>query len=167
VPVVVSVPSPATEVALPPVVVTELPAPPEPVAPAPPTAPTPKTSERPQQSPPQAVASVTVPSPAPSSAPPSVAPEVVQSLLERGDHFLNLGDIASARQFYERAVEAGSASAATGIARTYDPQFLKQIGAVGIRGDKAKALYWYRRASEAGDDAASERLHVLLAEGSG
>lgn len=93
-----------------------------------------------------------------------MAPEVVQSLIERGDHFLSLGDIASARQFYERAVEAGSAAAATGIARTFDPQFLKQIGAVGIRGDKGKALYWYRRASDGGDGAATERMHALLAE---
>jgi len=147
--------SPVVEVSLPTPIIAELPPPPEPVLPVPRVA----MTEQPQQSPPQAAARGVAPPPT-----PSMAPEVVQSLIERGDHFLSLGDIASARQFYERAVEAGSAAAATGIARTFDPQFLKQIGAVGIRGDKGKALYWYRRASDGGDGAATERMHALLAE---
>lgn len=91
----------------------------------------------------------------------------MQALLQRGDHFLALGDIVSARLSYERAAEGGSSEAATGMARTFDPQFLKQIGAVGIRGDKIKAVYWYRRASEGGDGAATERLNSLLADDSG
>jgi len=110
-----------------------------------------------------------VPSPAKAgglpNAPTTLPPAVVQALLERGDHFLSLGDIASARMFYERAAEAGSAAAATGVALTFDPQFLKQMGTVGIRGDKANAIAWYRRASEAGDQSAAERLNSLRADG--
>lgn len=101
------------------------------------------------------------------STPSTPSLEVVQALLQRGDYFLALGDIASARGFYERAAEAGSVAAATGMARTYDPQFLKEIGVIGIRGDKIKAVNWYRRASQGGDPAATERLNSLLAGDSG
>jgi len=104
--------------------------------------------------------------PLPATASPSLPPEIIEALMERGDRLLGLGDIASARMLYERAAEAGNPGAATGVARTFDPLFLKQIGAVGIRGDRAKAISWYRRASEGGDQAAEERLNSLLSESS-
>ena len=94
----------------------------------------------------------------------SQSPEMVQNLIERADYLLLQRDVAGARMFYERAAGAGSIVAASGAARTYDPLFLRWIGAVGIRGDKAKAIYWYRKASEGGDRASGERLTMLLSD---
>ena len=94
----------------------------------------------------------------------SQSPEMVPTLLYRADYLLLQRDVAGARMFYERAAGAGSIVAASGVARTYDPLFLRWIGAVGIRGDKAKAIYWYRKASEGGDRASAERLTMLLSD---
>lgn len=83
-------------------------------------------------------------------------------LLERGDNLLRLGDIASARLFYERAVAAGSSRAATALGKTHDPAFLQQIPSLKtVKPDLGKAQYWYRQASEAGDTEAMERLRSL------
>jgi len=80
---------------------------------------------------------------------PEIASEI-DILLQRGDNLLGNGDVVSARLFYERAVAAGSAAAAVGVGRTYDPQFLKGMGVIGIRGDPAKAQLWYQKAKEMG-----------------
>jgi hypothetical protein len=90
----------------------------------------------------------------------------VDVLLERGNHLLASGDIVSARQFFERAHAAGVATAASRIAATYDPVFLRQIGAVGVRADAAQAMQWYRRAASAGDAEAADRLKRLQSESS-
>jgi hypothetical protein len=116
---------------------------------------------------------------APSSAPPvsaqntgstEPAPEPradsgntpVDVLLERGNRLLASGDIVSARQFFERAQAAGVPTAASRIAATYDPLFLRQIGAVGVKADTAQAVAWYRQAANAGDAEAAESLKRLL-----
>ena len=137
-----------------------------------------RSADTPEQGPhhklptPQSKAEVKPPlqAPAPDVSPSEPAtsrsPEMVQTLIDRAVYLLLQRDVAGARMFYERAAEAGSIVAASGVARTYDPLFLRWIGAVGIRGDKTKAIYWYRRASEGGDRAATERLALLLAEGS-
>lgn len=67
-------------------------------------------------------------------------------LLARGDFFLRAGDIASARLFYERAAEAGDAQAALELGATFDPYFLVGVGLRNMRGDAAKAVFWYHRA---------------------
>lgn len=71
------------------------------------------------------------------------------------------GDVASARLFYERAADAGDARAALLLGGTYDPAFLEQLGAQGMRGDAAQAAAWYRRARELGDAEAAERLKAM------
>ncbi len=83
-------------------------------------------------------------------------------LLERGNRLLASGDIVSARRFFERAHAAGVATAASRIAATYDPVFLRQIGAVGVKADAAQAVEWYRQAATAGDAEAADRLKQLL-----
>ena len=89
---------------------------------------------------------------APAQAPnlPSVVDDVddVEALVDRGDQFLKQGDIIAARSFYERAAGSGSARAATGVARTFDPTFLSRLGAVGARGNPERAAIWYRKANE-------------------
>lgn len=68
----------------------------------------------------------------------------------RGDAMLANKDISAARKFYEFAANAGSARAATALARTYDPAFAAQLDEVGLRPDPKLAAFWYRKAQELG-----------------
>jgi hypothetical protein len=125
---------------------------PEPVAPTPPAPPKPVAAAEIQ--PPQRLAQT-------AAVPP---PNDVSPLVERGDRFLAAGDIASAREFFERAVEGGNAAASVGLGKTYDPLFLRQVAVSGVAGDPAKAATWYRRAVAAGNTEATKRLADLLAK---
>jgi hypothetical protein len=73
-----------------------------------------------------------------------------QALVERGDMLFGTGDIVSARLYYERAVDAGSAEAALRLGETFDPSFLARARLNGMRGDPAVAVKWYKRARELG-----------------
>jgi hypothetical protein len=93
------------------------------------------------------------------------SPEMVNVLLRRGDAMLRKGDVVSARLFYERAAAAGSGQGATGAGKTYDPKFLASIDAIGMKGDVARAIEWYRVASTLlGDTEGGERLKLLIAQ---
>jgi hypothetical protein len=70
-------------------------------------------------------------------------------LVERGDRLFGVGDIASARLFYERAADAGDGQAALRLGETYDPAFLERAQ-LRVQGDRALAVFWYRRARELG-----------------
>jgi hypothetical protein len=97
---------------------------------------------------------VTPPIAAPVPVPPTTASRLsaaeIAAFLARGDKFLAIGDIASARLFYERAADAGDASAAIRLGTTFDPTFLKRAGMRGDFGDPPQALSWYRRARDLG-----------------
>jgi TPR repeat protein len=95
------------------------------------------------------------------SAALSLSPGAIAALLRRGDELMSLRDIAAARLLYERAARAGDAAAATKAGKTYDPLFLADIGTRGIRGDRAAAAEWYRKASNLGDAEAQRRLQTL------
>jgi len=123
--------------------------PPEPVVPPP----VPVTVETP---PPASPTATLVPPPPPPE--PTIPAE---TLIARGDTLLAGGDFAAARLFYLQAVRAGSAKAATSVARTYDPLALDRMGVVGDRGEPAKAAEWYRKAVSLGDPAAAEPLRRL------
>ena len=83
-------------------------------------------------------------------------------LVERGSMFLGSGDLAAAREIYARAVDAGDARAAVYLGTTYDPSFLKRARfAKGVRGDRAAAAYWYRRARDLGSTDAEALLQVV------
>ena len=75
-------------------------------------------------------------------------------LLMRGDSLFGVGDIASARRFYERAADAGDGQAALRLGESYDPAFLDQAHLRAVRGDSSAALFWYRRARDLGVDDA-------------
>jgi hypothetical protein len=83
------------------------------------------------------------------SARPSLAAEVAD-LLARGDSFVLIGDVASARVFYERAAIAGDGRAAVRMGVTFDPVFLMRAGLRNTIGDPAQARSWYRRALDLG-----------------
>jgi TPR repeat protein len=107
---------------------------------------------------------VPTPAPAEETAIPPLAAGAAAVLIRRGDQLLGAGDIVAARSAYERAAEDGNRVAAMGVAKTYDPIFLAQIGVRGLRGDPARAALWYRLAAAAGDREAQQRLRRLRAQ---
>ena len=74
------------------------------------------------------------------------------------------GDFAGARALLERAAEAGDARALLVLGDTYDPATLARMGALGLRGDAARARDYYARALAAGIGAARERIVALDAQ---
>lgn len=81
----------------------------------------------------------------PDRSPAVLAPNMVAMLLRRGDAVLALGDVSTARHFYERTIPAGSALGARGVARTYDPAVL---GRGNPAADPGAAATWYDRAAQ-------------------
>lgn len=82
--------------------------------------------------------------------------------IAKGDELLALGDIASARLYYELAMRHGSPEAARKLARSYDPLFLQRERVSGLRGDVTTAITIYRAAADLGDPEAATRLSALL-----
>ena len=78
----------------------------------------------------------------------------VAALMERGDRLFSVGDVASARLFYQYAAEAGDGGAALRLGEAFDPTFLERARLGRVQGDAKKALYWYLRAKELGTDDA-------------
>jgi hypothetical protein len=84
-----------------------------------------------------------------------------RKLLARADLLLRQGDISAARVVLERAVTVGSAEAGYRLAETYDPLVLSSWGALGTRGDPAKARELYARAYADGIAQAKDRVNAL------
>ena len=74
------------------------------------------------------------------------------------------GDFAAARAFLDRAADEGESRALMVLGDTYDSATLARLGAVGIRGDAARARYYYARALAAGVGAARQRIAALDAK---
>jgi hypothetical protein len=119
----------------------------------------------PEPAPAAAVAALTpVPAPAPASAvapAPAAPPAEAEQWRTRGDDLLRLGDIVSARLFYERAADAGDGRSALLMGATFDPAFLAQSGVRGVPGDPVQAALWYRRARTMGVAEADRLLDGL------
>lgn len=114
-----------------------------------------------QPAPAAAVASA-APSPTPAAAePPEEQRARAERLLARGEAFLANGNIMGARDFFERAADAGSAVSALRLATTYDPAALKRLKVQGVAPDPALARKWYARALELGSSEAAEPLARL------
>ena len=95
---------------------------------------------------------------------PELPPEVkanAERLVGQGDRFLSQGNVAIARQFFQRAAEAGYAPGAIRLASTYDPAELARLQVQGVVPDRAEAKKWYERARELGAPEAEERLAKL------
>jgi hypothetical protein len=82
----------------------------------------------------------------------------IAMLVNRGNSFIESGDLASARLLLKRAAEGGSADAALRLGETFDPKFLNSLGALGINSDLAMARQWYESAVALGSAAAAQRL---------
>jgi hypothetical protein len=83
------------------------------------------------------------------------------NLLKRGRELIDVGDIASARLFLQRAADAREPQAAFALAGTYDPAVLSRVKAYGIAPDPAMARAWYEKAREFGSPDAQRRLDQL------
>ncbi len=83
-------------------------------------------------------------------------------LTARAQEFLQMGDFSSARLLYEQAFNQGDASAAAGMALTFDPIYYQEAGVVGMTPSPETAVTWYRRAINAGDTGAVPRLEKLI-----
>ena len=99
------------------------------------------------------------PTPQPAPAEPHLSASEIAALVARGDAFLEAGDVASARLFFERAAEAGDGRAAMRMAVTYDSAFLDRAGLRGVSGDPEQASFWYRRARDLGGTKADREVH--------
>jgi TPR repeat protein len=89
---------------------------------------------------------------------------VISVLLQHGNEKLALGDILSARLYFERAGAAGNEDGAMGAARTYDPGYLSTIDAPGLQADVKRAIDWYRIAvATSGNREAQARIDTLTA----
>src|SRR6202011_4251109 len=81
-------------------------------------------------SPPAAVAAITASNTETTARPSTpvdftLSPEEAAALLARGDRLLSIGDVTSARLFYERAVDGGAGLAGVRLGETYDPCVLR------------------------------------------
>jgi hypothetical protein len=88
-------------------------------------------------------------------------PEAVKLLMQQGEQFVAAGDLVTARLVFERAAEAGDATAALAMGATYDPTVLAKLGARGIGADVVKARNWYQKAQEFGSPEAPHRIDML------
>jgi hypothetical protein len=85
------------------------------------------------------------------------ATEIAQ-MVKKGAELMANGDVAGARLMYQRAAEAGEATAAFALAESYDPLVLAKGG---IPPDPALAQTWYAKARDLGSTQAPERLERL------
>ena len=74
-----------------------------------------------------------------------------------------MGDITSARLFYERAAEAGSGRGALQLGATFDPVILGYVRARSGFADPVQALSLYRRARDLGIAEAEQRIKRIEA----
>ncbi len=84
----------------------------------------------------------------PSADEQPLSKEEEAKLFEQGEAHLRNGNVAYARLAFEELVSHGNVRGLFALARTYDPAVLRQLGAVGLRGDPEKAKELYRRATE-------------------
>jgi Skp family chaperone for outer membrane proteins len=82
-------------------------------------------------------------------------------LVSRGEELLSKGDVSGARLVLERALAGGHARAAFLLAETFDPNMLSKLGALGLKGDAAKARELYTQAQALGMAQARDRLEAL------
>lgn len=97
---------------------------------------------------------------APAQAQPAAAAPA-SPLMARAIRLLGEGDIAGARLLLMHLAKQGEADAAYELARTFDAEYLAELGARGVGPDKTRAVGWYEWASESGSVKAAERLKIL------
>jgi TPR repeat protein len=84
-----------------------------------------------------------------------------EQFVARGAEYLANGNVAGARDFFERAADIGLAAGAYRLAETYDPGALQHLQAHGVVADLNLARRWYERARDLGAPEAAGRLASL------
>jgi len=85
----------------------------------------------------------------------------VADLMAHGRKMVDVGYLAGARAYYQRAAEAGSADAALALGATYDPDVIAELGVQGIKPDPDAAKTWYDSAEALGIDDREAKLAAL------
>jgi hypothetical protein len=88
-------------------------------------------------------------------------PDELKFLIRQGEQFASAGDLVTARALFQRAAEAGDATAAMALGATYDPNVLAKLGVIGMGADVEKARSWYQRAESQGLAQATRQLQAL------
>ena len=88
----------------------------------------------------------------------------IDELIAHGRKMVDVGYFPGARAYFQRAAEAGSADAALSVGKTYDPSFIEEIRAQGIKPDTRQARIWYERAKALGNKDADAQLKGLAKE---
>jgi hypothetical protein len=100
-------------------------------------------------------------SPPSSKAVRTLHPDEVKFLIGQGEQFASAGDLVAARVLFQRAAEAGDATAAMALGATFDPDVLAKLGVIGVGADVEKARSWYQKAESQGSAQATRRLQAL------
>ncbi|MEM7619142.1 MAG: hypothetical protein AAF228_01595 [Pseudomonadota bacterium] len=82
-------------------------------------------------------------------------------LLKRASELVALGTYAPARLIYEELAKRGSSKGAFELAKLYDPIFIRDAPASGMKPDIEKARKWYSQSSKLGNQDALLRLYQL------
>jgi hypothetical protein len=85
----------------------------------------------------------------------------VEDLMAHGRKMVDVGYLAGARAYFQRAAEAGSADAALRLGATYDPDVIAELGVQGIKPDPDAAKTWYERAEALGIEDRAAKLAAL------
>ena len=107
------------------------------------------------------IAKPVAPATAPISVPILADTKAIETALARGRRMLEIGNIAVARPLLERAAASGSAAAAVLVGSSYDGDWLKRNGAVGVTADPIQARRWYGEARRLGSPEADKLLAAL------
>jgi hypothetical protein len=82
-------------------------------------------------------------------------------LLEKAREKFKKGDVSGARSVFEFLAMKGDPESAIAMGETYDPVVLGQLYVKGLQPDEAKAVAWYKKAEQLGDQGARIRLNAL------
>lgn len=91
------------------------------------------------------------------------SPAQESEMLRKGEEYMHMGDIASARLVFEDLAAHGSSKGALAMGQSYDAAFLKDIMIAGaLRPSADKARLWYQRAADMGNPDAPSRLAPVV-----
>ena len=83
------------------------------------------------------------------------------AVLARGLEALLAGDVTSARTLFRKALELGERRAVAHLGRTFDPVVLARFKLDASAANRERAMAWYRRAIEAGDNTVKTDMAAL------
>ena len=88
----------------------------------------------------------------PNTKAPVISEEEETILLQRAEELMRLGTFHPARLIYEELAKQGSVKGALELARTYDPNIIRQNPISGMKPDPEKARSWYNKARQLGGE---------------